>query len=420
MKFSTIIHLGAGAVNLTHAYPGMDRVLSEIKVRDTEFDSMELIGDLVNMTDSQLTAVGRSVKRIITGDGDGESYEIYPNIPVRDTPECAADTCCIWHYISADMAAKFRGRSGRCTNLARQAVRIGFHDAAGWSKGTGPLGGADGSIVLAPEEMARPENRGMEEIVGQMRAWFDEYGAYGVGMADLIQMASTTATVVCPLGPRVRSFVGRRDSAVPAPDDLLPSPFASADDLISLFRNMTIEPHGLTALLGAHTTSQQRFVDTERAGDPQDSTPGVWDVLFYKQTLDSNAPKRVFKFPSDVSLSKDPRTASEFREFAGPGGQEHWNEDYAREYVRLSLLGVFNINNMTECTKVLPQPGAPYFNPPDQPVLNMWINITRHVEPFAKAVMDGEILSGLAGMLTGEDSVQATANIRGRKPLSDD
>lgn len=72
--------------------------------------------------------------------------------------------------------------------------------------------------------------------------------------------------------------------------------------------------------------------------------------------------------------------------------------------MRLSLLGVFNINNLTECTKVLPQPSAPYFNPPDQPVLNMWMNMTRHIEPFAKAVMDGENLSGLAGMLTGQQN----------------
>ncbi|KAK2598631.1 hypothetical protein N8I77_012027 [Diaporthe amygdali] len=414
MKSSILLASCISVATLAYAYPGMHNVLSEIKVReddDTEFDSKELIGDLVNLTESELTSVGRSVKKIITDDGeDGESNEGYSNIPARDTPQCAADTCCIWHYISADMAAKFRGPSGRCTNLARQSVRIGFHDAAGWSKGTGQLGGADGSIVLAPEEMARPENRGMEEIVEQMRKWFDEYSKYGASMADLIQMASTTATVVCPLGPRVRSFVGRKDSSVPAPDGLLPSAFASADDLISLFRNKTIEPHGLTALLGAHTTSQQRFVDIERAGDPQDSTPGVWDVLFYKQTLDNHAPKRVFKFQSDINLSKDPRTASEFKEFAGPDGQKDWNEDYAREYVRLSLLGVFNINNLTECTKVLPQPSAPYFNPPDQPVLNMWINMTRHIEPFAKAVMDGEILSGLVGMLTGQNDTLAAAD----------
>lgn len=84
--------------------------------------------------------------------------------------------------------------------------------------------------------------------------------------------------------------------------------------------------------------------------------------------------------------------------------------------MRLSLLGVFNINNLTECTKVLPQPSAPYFDPPDQPVLNMWMNITRHVEPFAKAVMDGDILSGLVGMLTGQQDVQAAVNQEKRKP----
>lgn len=329
MKFSTLVGSCAATATLAHAYPGMNKVLSEIKARqdnDTQFDSKELIGDLLNLTDSQLTPVGRSVKNIITDNGeDGQSREAYPNVPPRDTPQCAADTCCIWNYISADMASKFRGPSGRCTDLARQAVRIGFHDAAGWSKATGPLGGADGSIVLAAEEMTRLPNRGLEDIVAQMKDWFDEYNEYGASMADLIQMASTTATVVCPLGPRVRSFVGRKDSSVPAPDGLLPSPFASADNLISLFRNMTIEPHGLTALLGAHTTSQQKFVDPARAGDPQDSTPGVWDVLYYKQTLDSNAPKRVFKFPSDINLSNDPRIATEFKEFAGPGGQQHWN-----------------------------------------------------------------------------------------------
>jgi manganese peroxidase len=329
MKFSTLVGSCASAATLAHAYPGMNKVLSEIKARqenDTQFESRELIGDLLNLTDSQLTPVGRSVKNIITDNNeDAQSNEEYPDVPPRDTPQCAADTCCIWHYISADMASKFRGQSGRCTDLARQAVRMGFHDAAGFSKATGPLGGADGSIILAGE-MARSANRGMEDIAAQMQDWFDEYKEYGASMADLIQMASTTATVVCPLGPRVRSFVGRKDSSVPAPDGLLPSPFADADNLISLFQNKTIEPNGLIALIGAHTTSQQRFVDPARAGDPQDSTPGVWDVLYYKETLASDAPARVFKFPSDINLSKDPRTAGEFQAFAGPGGQQHWNE----------------------------------------------------------------------------------------------
>jgi hypothetical protein len=216
---------------------------------------------------------------------------------------------------------------------------------------------------------------------------------------------------VCDSGPRIRSFVGRKDSNVACTDGLLPGVNQKADALIQLFQDKTIQPHGLTALIGAHTTSQQRFVDPARAGDPQDSTPGVWDVLFYKQTL-GQAPPRVFKFQSDVVLSQDPRINPEFTQFAGPGGQEHWNEvrfyilgawqqrtdigwqDYAREYVRLSLLGVYNINNLTDCSKVLPPARTSYSNP-DQAVLDKWLASTKHSDPVADALRDGRLITSL-------------------------
>jgi hypothetical protein len=62
----------------------------------------------------------------------------------------------------------------------------------------------------------------------------------------------------------------------------------------------------------------------------------------------------VLRLPSDIVLAADPRTRDEWLQFSGPGGQEHWNEDYSYSYIRLSLLGVNNINSLTECTKVLP------------------------------------------------------------------
>lgn len=58
------------------------------------------------------------------------------------------------------------------------------------------------------------------------------------------------------------------------------------------------------------------------------------------------------QFASDKVLSNDSRIADEWHAFIGDQG--HWNEDYARAYVRLSLLGVNNINGLVECTKVLP------------------------------------------------------------------
>jgi len=249
------------------------------------------------------------------------------------------------------MEKRFKGRSGRCNKWARFAVRLGFHDAGTWSKYTADYGGADGSIILSGTELSRGENNGLQDISVKMQKWYDEYSKYGVGMADLIQMGANVATVVCPLGPRIRSFVGRKDSNKPSVDGLLPDVFGEADQLITLFENKTIRAHGLVALLGAHTTSQQNFVDPKRAKDPQDSTPGIWDVAFYGQTTGS-APKRVFRFPSDVKIAAHPKAADEWRDFTND--QDHWNEDYAREYVRLSLLGVNNINSLTECTHVLP------------------------------------------------------------------
>lgn len=316
------ILLGIGAVFVS-GYPGMDKLVSEIQTRQDTGDSTELIGDLVSP--NKLTTVGNTVAQIITGKTSGQSSDTYPNVPLLGTRQCQADTCCIWQYISNDMASHFTGDSGRCNDLARQAVRLGFHDAAGWSKATGPGGGADGSIVLASQEMQRPANKGLEKIVAQMKTWFGIYSSYGISMADLIQMGAINAAVVCPLGPRVRFFVGRKDSKTAAPDGLLPGVTESADVLIARFQNMTIQPHGLVALVGAHTTSQQRFVDTTRAGDPQDSSPGVWDTLFYQQTL-GTPPPRVFRFKSDINLSKDQRCASEFQAFAGSGGQAHWDE----------------------------------------------------------------------------------------------
>jgi len=319
-------------------YPGMSKRLEEVQVKCgqlDEGDSFELLGDLLHILYKDLTPTGKLIRRLLRGKDDPESDETYGAVPSLLTPECRQDTCCVWKYIADDMYKLFLGKSGRCTKWARFAVRLGFHDAGTWSKETSSQGGgADGSIVLSGTEILRSENRGLQEIVVQMQVWYDKYHTalgFPISMADLIQMGATVAAVTCPLGPRIRSFVGRNDSSTPAPNGLLPDVFADADTLIQLFRNKTIGPHGLTALVGAHTTSQQHFVNVTRAGDPQDSSPGVWDVLFYGQTLGPDnggvkAPKRVFKFPSDVVLSVHPEISKEWHEFAGSGGQDHWNE----------------------------------------------------------------------------------------------
>lgn len=329
----------------TNAYPGMHKLLESLHAKletrqdaggqDTpdQFDSNEMIGDLRPSfnggTGGVTSPTGQNVSDIITGKADPESTTLYNGDPPKaGSAKCKADQCCIWRWIALDMEAKFRGKSGRCTGAARAAIRLGFHDAGTWSKFTDDYGGADGSIILSglkgnEAELSRAENRGLQNIADITTTWYNKYSKYGVGMADLIQMGANVATVVCPLGPRVRSWVGRIDSAKPAVNGLLPDVFAEADALIQLFEDKTISPHGLAALVGAHTTSQQAFVNTSRAGDPQDSSPGVWDVRFYNETT-GTAPKRVFKFPSDVKLSQHPSISQEWSKFTND--QSHWNE----------------------------------------------------------------------------------------------
>lgn len=166
----------------------------------------ELLGDLAGLDPNDMTDVGRLVKDILLGRAPAESderwWEEECDVPGLGTDECRRDRCCVWWYIARQMEGAFRDGNGQCGDAARAAIRLGFHDAAGWSKhagGHGGGGGADGSIVLASEERKRLHNSGLGGIIDQMQEWYDEWSVYGVGMADLVQMGATVATVVCPL-----------------------------------------------------------------------------------------------------------------------------------------------------------------------------------------------------------------------------
>lgn len=103
----------------------------------------------------------------------------------------------------------------------------------------------------------------------------------------------------------------------------------------------------------------------------------------------------MLKFASDINLAKHPRSASEWAEFSNPSsGQNHWNEDYAKAYTRLSLLGVNNINDLKECTKVLPPHRATYVAP-DQPILDLWLQ--GQFDQLNNLVDDAIMLTGVGG-----------------------
>ncbi|EPE02826.1 ligninase h2 precursor [Ophiostoma piceae UAMH 11346] len=165
-------------------------------------------------------------------------------------------------------------------------------------------------------------------------------------MADLIQFgAIMTAVTACPGGPRMPFFVGRQDRTNAALDGLLPHPTDGGTTTIALFSKRSFSAGGLAALIGAHTVSQQFVADSQHAGVSQDPTPGQLDCDYYTSTTAQTPPAGVFLFASDVFLARHGDTAGSF------SFSELWA--FAAEYLRLSILGVYNLNLMKGCTGAL-------------------------------------------------------------------
>jgi len=177
---------------------------------------------------------------------------------------------------------------------------------------------------------------------------------FNVGVADLIQFSAAVAVVTCPEGPTVQTFVGRNDSSTPAPPNLLPSVFASGESLYELFLAKGISAEELAALVGAHTCSKEFFVTANSPGIPQDTTPGIWDVDFYGQTVQSTPPAGVFVFPSDSNLAAHPVVGPQFHGFVNNQGK--WTGKFAKAMTHLSTLGVSGgTSQLIDCTSALPK-----------------------------------------------------------------
>ncbi|TID18935.1 hypothetical protein E2P81_ATG05909 [Venturia nashicola] len=256
----------------------------------------------------------------------------------------------VWTQISKALTTMFVAADGQCNHDARTAVRAAFHDCATWNQAQGPRGGCDGSLFLSAEENARVENRGLQDISTKLTALAK---SSGVGVADMIAFAGAHATVSCPLGPTVKTLIGRVDSAIAAPNEsLLPgNATLSADAIIGLFADKGFSAPDVAALIGAHSSAQQFFVDPNRAGQAQDRTPGIWDVDYYADTTAKNP--SVFTFQSDINIATDPRSGPAFKSFVGQ--QANWNKAFADTFSRMLLLGV-PANGLVDCTSALPPP----------------------------------------------------------------
>ena len=279
-----------------------------------------------------------------------------PGTPAPSTkPPTPGGGCpAVWTQVSKDLTAIFLS-GGQCTDDARAAIRAVFHDCF-------PDGGCDGSLAL-PAELSRPENTPMTSTINKLSAIAKQRG---VGIADVIAFAgckfpqhilpsqhltssSAHAVVTCPGGPLTRTMIGRKDATSPAPANQLPSPTVAGDEALSHFQAKGFSATDLAALIGAHTAAKQFTTDPSKAGAPEDTTPGVWDVLYYAQTIAKTAP---FTFVSDTNLVKQAQVGPVMKRFAAD--KLGWDAAFAPAMAKLELLGT-DQGGLVDCTSALPQ-----------------------------------------------------------------
>jgi hypothetical protein len=229
------------------------------------------------------------------------------------------DACpAVWTQISSDLTAYFL-TGAECNDNARAAIRAVFHDCF-------PGQGCDGSLSL-PEELARLTNQPMAATVTHLKSMAEQYN---VTVADMIAFAGCKLSnrhasqllliiyeahgvVTCPQGPVVTTYIGREDSGVAAPDGQLPPANVTGDDALQHFSAKGFTAQDLAALIGAHTASRQFITDPTEVGVSQDTTPGIWDIVYFVQTLLKQAP---LSFPSDISLSQQESVGPYMKQFS--------------------------------------------------------------------------------------------------------
>ncbi|KAK8151272.1 heme peroxidase [Phyllosticta citrichinensis] len=280
-----------------------------------------------------------------------------------DSSDDSSNSGCpaIWTTISSDLTSNFL-TDGQCNDLARGAIRFAFHDAGAFSQSLPyyppAAGGADGSLLLNPDEINRRENGGLGPYHDWLSGFYPKYSDQ-VSAADLIQFAGAHATVTCPGGPAIKVRVGRTDTDQAPPEGLLPpgfGPGSDHDSLLNLFVDKGFSAADLAALIGAHSAS--RAFAQERngipVGGPQDSTPGQLDVKYYSETY--NPPPGVYRFDSDINLSqRNTSVGSVFQTFVGAHGK--WAAAFVDPAARLSVLGIpaETVAGFVDCTSALPQ-----------------------------------------------------------------
>lgn len=85
--------------------------------------------------------------------------------------------CSVWTDVAADLVSQFQ-TDGVCNDVARQAIRLPFHDCFPEA--------CDGSIILS-DECSRTENQQMAPVCSSMSGMVTQYN---ISAADLVALGA--------------------------------------------------------------------------------------------------------------------------------------------------------------------------------------------------------------------------------------
>ncbi|KAI0380169.1 putative class II peroxidase [Hypomontagnella monticulosa] len=237
----------------------------------------------------------------------------------------------VWTDVATDLGTTFLGSDGKCTDDARAAIRLAFHDCF-------PGAACDGSVILANECTDRAENSQMTGICATLS---DKATQFDIGVADLIQFAAAYGIASCPGLPAISVKVGRVDSSEPSPEGQMPGPNDDAASIISAFAAKGFTATELVALVGAHSAAK------DLNGNGLDTTVEEMDTVFYTETADGSAPSSL---NSDKFLSNSTETSADWNSFGADAAT--WAAAFVPAMEKLSLLGNDEAS-LTDCSSVI-------------------------------------------------------------------
>lgn len=263
--------------------------------------------------------------------------------------------CCVFIAARDNLLDRF---DKTCGEDAHDALRLSFHDAAGFSISGGPSlgGGADGSIMAFPDvEFLNPDNDGLQ---GSTSALADIANEHGISFGDIIQFAAAVAVAQCPGAPRLQFLAGRPNATIPAVDGLVPNPNQEIPIIKARMLDLGFTPEQTVSLLTSHTMAAQDKQNPDVHGSPFDSTPGDFDGQFFLDTLlhspvSGILPSGVFRLNSDAGFARDSETACFWQKAVADSG--FMTNNFHDQMARMAVIGQ-NTDNLFDCTEAVPNP----------------------------------------------------------------